>query len=87
MTGTRAMNSPGMQDFESQISDVLYYKKLHVRYQVTPIYQGNELLPRGVQMMAKSIEDDGKSYDLNVYVFNVQPGYQINYLTEEEKKS
>jgi DNA-entry nuclease len=44
-------------------------------------YQGNELLPRGVQMMAKSIEDDGKSYDLNVYVFNVQPGYQINYLT------
>ncbi len=87
VTGTRAMNSPGMQDFESQISDVLYYKKLHVRYQVTPIYQGNELLPRGVQMMAKSIEDDGKSYDLNVYVFNVQPGYQINYLTGVGRKT
>ncbi|MGM5486238.1 MAG: DNA/RNA non-specific endonuclease [Pseudolactococcus raffinolactis] len=81
VTGTRAMNSPGMQDFETQISDVLFYKKLHVRYQVTPVYQGDELLPRGVQMMAKSIEDDGKAYDLNVYVFNVQPGYQIDYLT------
>jgi DNA-entry nuclease len=38
-------------------------------------------------MMAKSIEDDGKSYDLNVYVFNVQPGYQINYLTGVGQKS
>ncbi|GAX46918.1 DNA/RNA non-specific endonuclease [Pseudolactococcus reticulitermitis] len=81
VTGTRAMNSPGMQDFETQISDVLYYKKLHVRYQVTPVYQGKELLPRGVQLMAKSIEDDGKACDINVYIFNVQPGYQIDYLT------
>ena len=80
VTGTRAMNSPGMQDFETQISDVLFYKKLHVRYQVTPVYQGDELLPRGVQMMAKSIEDNGKAYDLNVYVFNVKPGYQIDSL-------
>ncbi|GFH40667.1 DNA/RNA non-specific endonuclease [Lactococcus insecticola] len=86
VTGTRAMNSPGMNDFEGQISDVLYYKKLHVRYQVTPIYNGNERLPRGVHMMAKSIEDGGKAYDLNVYVFNIQPGYQINYLTGQGQK-
>lgn len=81
VTGTRAMNSPGMQDFETQISDVLYRDKLHVRYQVTPIYKDNELLPRGIHMMAKSVEDDGKACDINVYVFNVQPNYTIDYTT------
>ena len=75
------MNSPGMQDFETKISDVLYRDKLHVRYQVTPIYQDNELLPRGMHMMAKSVEDDGKACDINVYVFNIQPNYQIDYTT------
>ncbi len=81
VTGTRAMNSPGMQDFETKISDVLYRDRLHVRYQVTPIYQYNELLPRGMHMMAKSVEDDGKACDINVYVFNIQPNYQIDYTT------
>lgn len=86
VTGTRAMNSPGMQDFETKISDVLYYRKLHVRYQVTPIYQGNELLPRGVQLMAKSVEDKGRACDINVYVFNVQPGYDIDYTTGQGRR-
>lgn len=81
VTGTRAMNSPGMQDFETKISNVLYRDKRHVRYQVTPIYQDSELLPRGIHMMAKSVEDDGKSCDINVYVFNVQPNYTIDYTT------
>ncbi|WEV60893.1 DNA/RNA non-specific endonuclease [Streptococcaceae bacterium ESL0729] len=81
VTGTRAFNSPGMSNYESKISNSLYYQNVHIRYQVTPIYKDNELLPRGVHMMAKSIEDDGKSYDLNIYVFNVQPGVQINYST------
>ncbi|WEV45388.1 DNA/RNA non-specific endonuclease [Streptococcaceae bacterium ESL0687] len=81
VTGTRAFNSPGMSNYESKISNSLYYQNVHIRYQVTPIYKDNELLPRGVHMMAKSIEDDGKSYDLNIYVFNVQPGVEINYST------
>ena len=75
------MNSPGMQEFETKISDVLYRDKLHVRYQVTPIYQDNELLPRGMHMMAKSVEDAGKACDINVYVFNIQPNYKIDYTT------
>lgn len=81
VTGTRAMNSPGMQDFETQISNVIYYRKLHVRYQVTPVYHASERLPRGVQIMAKSVEDKGRAYDMNVYIFNVQPGYEIDYMT------
>jgi DNA-entry nuclease len=86
VTGTRAMNDPGMNEWEQDISDALYWDKVHIRYQVTPIYKGNELVPRGVHMMAKSIEDNGKAYDLNIYVFNIQPGWKINYTTGQTTK-
>jgi hypothetical protein len=81
VTGTRAFNTPGMTEYEQKVADILYYKNYHVRYRVTPIYKGSELLPRGMQMMAKSIEDNGKSLDYNVYVFNVQPGVILDYAT------
>lgn len=61
--------------------DVAYYLKqsgLHyIRYRVTPIFRGDELLPRGVQMEAQSIGDD--SVHFNVYIFNVQSGVTLNY--------
>jgi DNA-entry nuclease len=41
---------------------------------------GNELVARGVQMEAYSIEDEGDGICYNVYCFNVQPGITINYL-------
>lgn len=39
-----------------------------VRYRVTPIFTGDELMCQGLHIMAKSVTDD--SIDLNVYVFN-----------------
>ena len=39
-----------------------------VRYRVTPIFMGEELMCEGLHIMAKSITDN--SVDLNVYVFN-----------------
>ena len=36
-------------------------------------------------MEAQSIEDDAISYD--VYIFNVQPDYTINYLTGSSQKN
>ncbi|MFD3068851.1 DNA-entry nuclease, partial [Streptococcus agalactiae] len=38
----------------------------------------------GVRLEAQSIEDDTVSFD--VYIFNVQPEYEINYLTGTSKK-
>ena len=36
-------------------------------------------------MEAYSIEDNGKGIQFNIYVYNVQPGIEINYLTGESK--
>ena len=52
-------------------------------YRVTPIYSGDDLVASGVQMEAKSVEDDGAGVTFNVYVYNVQPYIVINYETGE----
>jgi DNA-entry nuclease len=79
MTGTRSLNTPGMLTYENQVAD--YIRKTHrkVRYQVKPDFRGNELVARGVQMQAKSLEDN--QLEFNVYIFNVQDGVKIDYHT------
>ena len=52
----------------------------HVLYRVTPIFEGNNLLAKGVQIEAYSVEDDGQ-LQFNVFVYNVQPGVVIDYLS------
>ncbi len=63
-----------------------YIKKTghHVRYRVTPLFKNVELVARGIRMEAQSVEDDTVSFD--IYIFNVQPGYDIDYLTGTSKK-
>lgn len=85
VTGTRQLNADSrvnaesMVTFENQIADYLKASSNHyVRYQVTPVYRGAELVPRGVWMQGQSIGDDQIKF--NVYVFNVQNGWIINYL-------
>ena len=56
-----------------------------MRYRVTPVFQGKELVARGVQIEAQSVEDGGKELSLNVFCYNVQPGVEIDYLTGENK--
>ena len=51
----------------------------HVLYRVIPVFEGNELLARGVQMEALSVEDQGEGICFNVFVYNVQPGVEIDY--------
>ncbi|MFC6322664.1 DNA/RNA non-specific endonuclease [Companilactobacillus baiquanensis] len=78
MTGTRSLNSPEMQAHEMDIAYYLKQSSSHfVRYRVTPIFRGDELLARGVQMEAQSIGDN--SIQFNVYIFNVQSGVTLNY--------
>ena len=52
-------------------------------YRVTPIFEGDDLVAKGVQMEARSVEDDGKGICFHVYVYNVQPGIGIDYATGE----
>lgn len=77
MTGTRSLNSPHMLRFENDIAYYLEQTGNHVRYRVEPVFRGEELVARGVHLMAQSVEDDNLAF--NVYIFNVQDGYVINY--------
>ena len=85
ITGTRYMNVEGMLPFENQVAEYIKGQRKnedkHVLYRITPIYEGNNLVASGVQMEAYSVEDNGKGVCFNVYVYNVQPGVQINYAT------
>lgn len=77
MTGTASMNDPGMNDHEKEIGNYLRKTNHHVRYRVTPYFKGNELVPRGVQMEAQSIEDDQITF--NLFIYNIQEGIKIDY--------
>lgn len=81
ITGTRYMNVEGMLPFEDEVADYIRSTGNHVLYRVTPIFEGDELVARGVQMEAKSVEDGGKGVCFHVYVYNVQPGIFIDYAT------
>ena len=81
ITGTRYMNVEGMLPFEDQVADYVQETGNHVLYRVTPIFSGSELVARGVQMEALSVEDGGEGVCFNVYVYNCQPGVTIDYAT------
>lgn len=83
ITGTRYLNVDGMLPFENQVADYVEDTGNHVLYRVTPIFEDSELVARGVQMEAMSLEDGGEAVCFNVYVYNVQPGVVIDYATGE----
>ena len=83
ITGTRYMNVEGMLPFENMVADYIKETGNHVMYRVTPIFSGNELVARGVQIEALSVEDGGEGICFHVYVYNVQPGVEIRYQTGE----
>ncbi|MBQ6735410.1 MAG: YwaF family protein [Lachnospiraceae bacterium] len=81
ITGTRYLNTEAMLPYERRIADVIRETSCHVIYRVTPVFAGDELLPRGVQMEAMSVEDQGAALSFNVFCFNVQPSVTIDYAT------
>lgn len=87
ITGTRYMNTEGMLPFENEVADYIKETNNHVLYRVTPIYEGNNLVASGVQMEAKSIENNGEGICFNVYCYNVQPGIEIDYETGESNEA
>lgn len=81
ITGTRTLNAYVMLPFEEQVGNWVRRTGNHVMYRVTPVFYGRELVARGVQMEAKSVEDDGKAISYNVFIYNVEPGVEIDYRT------
>lgn len=85
ITGTRYMNVDGMLPFENMVADYIKETGNHVLYRVLPVFEGNELVARGVTMEAWSVEDNGEGICFYVYVYNVQPGVVIDYATGESE--
>ncbi|MGH2101368.1 DNA/RNA non-specific endonuclease [Aerococcus urinaeequi] len=79
MTGTRWFNTEGMLPFENFVANYIEQTENHVRYRVTPAFEGDNLLASGVYMEGFSIEDNGATIQFNIYVPNIQPDVEINY--------
>lgn len=84
--GTRAQNvgtnsgKGGMAYSETIIRNAIYDNHdTTVLYRIEPLYEGTELLPRGSKVSAYSVNDDGQTVNLNVWVFNAQKGVSIDY--------
>lgn len=86
ITGTRYMNATLMLPYEEQVMRYLDDSDNHVLYRVTPYFRGDEQLARGIEMEAYSIEDGGKGVCYHVFIYNVQPGIEIDYKTGENKE-
>ena len=83
ITGTRYLNVQGMLPFENAVADYVDATGNHVLMAVMPVFEGSELVARGVHMMAESVEDGGEGVAFNVFCYNVQPGVVIDYGTGE----
>lgn len=83
ITGTRYLNVTGMLPFENKVYDYVKETGNHVLYRATPIYNGNDLVATGVQLEAYSVEDDGEGICFHVFLYNSQPGIEIDYATGE----
>lgn len=81
ITCTRQMNTVGMLEFENKVTEYIKKTNNHVLYRVTPIFEGNNLVAKGVQIEASSVEDHCGEICFNIFVYNVQDGIEIDYAT------
>lgn len=87
ITGTRYLNIAGMLPFENEVADYAETTGNHVLYRVTPDFEGDELVARGVLMEGWSVEDEGEGVCFCVYAYNIQPGVEIDYATGESREA
>lgn len=87
ITGTCQMNE-AMIKYENAVADWIKTKNkeskdYHVLYRVTPVYEGTNSLATGVEIEAKSVEEEGVLF--NKFIYNVQDNFDIDYSTGKAK--
>lgn len=87
ITGTRFLNVELMLPYEIQVAQYLDNSENHVLYRVSPYFKENELLARGIEIEAYSVEDEGQGLCFHVFLYNVQPGVEIEYVTGKSKQA
>ena len=86
ITGTRYLNE-NMIEFEEKVAKYIKETGNHVLYRVTPVYVGDNLVASGVQLEGYSIEDKGQGICFNAYLYNVQPGVDIDYANGSSERA
>ena len=74
-TQTAFSNQKIQTIFEGKVRNSLK-KGNKIIFQATPIFRGNELMARGINLQAISLNNN---LNFNVYLFNVQPDYVFDY--------
>ena len=79
ITGTRNFNVDGMFEYEDKVANYIKENpEHHILYRVKPYFRNSNLLACGVQMEILDLDDEGKlSY--NVFIYNKQHGFTIDY--------
>ncbi len=85
ITCTRQMNTKGMLDFENVVAKYIKQNNKNVLYRVTPIYDGDNLVAKGVQIEASSVYDRCGDICFNVFIYNIQDGIEINYANGDSR--
>ncbi|MFD1393425.1 DNA/RNA non-specific endonuclease [Lacticaseibacillus jixianensis] len=75
-TQTEFANQVLMQPYEEQVRQALA-ANAKVIYQVTTVFRGRELMPRGYWLQAKGTN----GLDFNVFIYNVQTDIRYDYAT------
>ena len=86
ITGTRYLNE-NMIKYEDIVANYIKSTGNHVLYRATPVYSGDNLVASGVQLEGYSIEDKGQGVSFNVYLYNVQPGVNIDYANGSSERA
>ena len=81
ITCTRHTNYDLMREYENIIGNYIRKTHNHVLYRVTPVFDGDNLVAKGIQLEALSTHDNGKDIKFNVFIYNIQPGIVIDYKT------
>lgn len=83
ITATRTFNL-SMLPYENSVASFVR-KGGEVLYRVTPIYNGNDLVATGVLMESLPVSGSGAKDEVTfcIFVYNVEPGVEINYSTGE----
>lgn len=81
VTGTRCMNAEGMLPYEEAVAKYIDRTGNHVLYRATPVFEGDDLVCKGVLIEAQSVEDGGEGVRICAFCHNVQPGIGIDYAT------
>lgn len=82
ITGTRSMNL-AMVPYETSVLNYVRSTGNHVLYESIPVYTGGNLVADGVLLQARSLEDNGEGIEFCRYIYNVEPGIEIDYTTGE----